>query len=51
MPNESNAFLNEKEREELFGSVIRPDQMKIPSDKMLRESKSNPAWNADAAIN
>ena len=37
-PNESNAFLNELERNELFGSVIKPDRMKIPTAAALRES-------------
>lgn len=43
--------MNEKEREELFGSVIKPDRMKIPSDQMLRESKTNPAWTAEMPLN
>jgi len=50
-PNESNAFINEKEREELFGQEIKPDRMKIPSAQMLRESQVNPAWAADAPLN
>jgi hypothetical protein len=37
-PNESNAFLNEQERNELFGSVMKPDRMKIPTAAALRES-------------
>lgn len=47
-PNESNAFLNEQERNELFGSVIKPDRIRLPTTMVNRESQQNPAWNADS---
>ena len=47
-PNESNAFLNEQERNELFGSVIKPDRIRLPTTMGNRESMQNPAWNADS---
>jgi hypothetical protein len=44
-------FLNEKERNELFGSVIKPDRMKIPTAAALRESHSNPGSYQEMMIN
>lgn len=32
-PDESQAFLTRGERNELFGSVMKPDVVKIPSGK------------------
>jgi hypothetical protein len=36
--------MSKKEEEDLFGSVMKPDRMKIPSAQQLRESAANPKW-------
>jgi hypothetical protein len=40
--NESNVFITQKEKDDLFGNEIKPDRMKIPSAQILRESAANP---------
>jgi hypothetical protein len=45
-PNESNAFLNEQEKNELFAS-IRPDRIRLPTGKVVTDPQANAAWNAD----